>query len=61
MGKTFQSITIDAPADKVWAAISDFSDMSWSPNVVTDLQVVGKVGGRKSAPGAYSTTRFTKH
>ena len=51
MGKTFQSITINAPVDKVWDAISDFSDMSWSPNVVTDFKVVGSAGGKEIGAG----------
>ena len=51
MGKTLQSITINAPVEKVWDVISDFSDMSWSPNVITGLQVVGKAGGKEIGAG----------
>ena len=50
MGQTQQSTTINrSPAD-VWAAIRNFHDMSWCPNVITDLQVVGDKPGDQ--PGA---------
>ena len=58
MGKTFQSITINAPVDKVWNAISDFSDMSWSPNVVTDLKVVGNASGKEIGAGRVLNNAF---
>ena len=50
MGKTLQSITIDVPADQVWASIRNFHDMSWAPNVVEKLEVVGDKRGDE--PGA---------
>ncbi len=31
--KTAQTVQIDAPADKVWAVIGNFQDMSWHPVV----------------------------
>ncbi len=58
MGKTFQSITINASVDKVWDAISDFSDMSWSPNVITDLRVVGNAGGKEIGAGRVLNNAF---
>jgi len=58
MGKTFQSITINTPADKVWDAISDFSDMSWSTNVITDLRVVGDAGGKEPGAGRVLNNAF---
>lgn len=58
MGKTFQSITIKASVDKVWDAISDFSDMSWAPNVITDLQVVGNAGGKEIGAGRVLNNAF---
>ncbi len=45
MGKTYQSIVVNGPVDKVWAALSDFHDMSWAPNVVTKLTIVGDKKG----------------
>ncbi len=41
MGETYQSIVINAPADRVWSAIRDFHDMSWAPGVVTKVEAVG--------------------
>lgn len=31
--KAEEQITINAPAEKVWALIKDFGDMSWSPSI----------------------------
>lgn len=43
MGRTYQSVVIDAPVDDVWAAVENFHDMSWAPNAVRSLQPVGDV------------------
>lgn len=45
MGSTYQSIIIQAAPQQVWDAIKDFHDLSWSPNVVTSVDVVGDKGG----------------
>jgi len=45
MGETKQSITIGAPAERVWEAVRDFHDMSWAPKVVTKCTPVGEVKG----------------
>ena len=50
MGSTFQEIEIKASADKIWKTIRDFHDLSWAPNVVTGVDVVGNKPGDK--PGA---------
>jgi carbon monoxide dehydrogenase subunit G len=50
MGSTFQEIEIKAPIETVWKAIRDFHDVSWAPNVITSLDVVGDKPGDK--PGA---------
>jgi len=47
MGETYQSILINAPADKVWESISDFHDLGWAPNVITSVDVVGEAAGRE--------------
>jgi carbon monoxide dehydrogenase subunit G len=50
MGSTFQEIEIAATSDKVWQTIRNFHDVSWAPNVVTSLDVVGdKAGDQKGA------------
>jgi carbon monoxide dehydrogenase subunit G len=50
MGTTHQDIQINAPANTVWQAIRNFHDMSWAPNVVTSVDVVGDKSGLE--PGA---------
>lgn len=45
MGKTYQSILVNAPADRVWAAIRGFYDFAWAPNVITKVVVVGDKTG----------------
>lgn len=51
MGSTFQEIEIGAPIDAVWKAIRDFHDMSWAPNVITSVDVVGNKPGDKRGAG----------
>ncbi len=50
MGQTYQSITIHAAPERVWNTLRDFHDMSWAPNVVTGLEIVGDAGNDE--PGA---------
>lgn len=50
MAKTYQSIVIKAPADKVWGTLRNFHDLSWAPDVVTSVDVVGDKKGDQ--PGA---------
>jgi polyketide cyclase/dehydrase/lipid transport protein len=50
MGKTYQSVVINAPADTVWGKLRDFHDMSWAPDVVTSVDAVGDKKGDQ--PGA---------
>lgn len=50
MGQTYQSVVINAPADKIWNAIRNFHDMSWSPNVITKLDAIGD--HKSDQPGA---------
>ena len=61
MGSTYQSIVVDAPVADVWAAIRDFHDMSWAPNVIEKLTVVGdhtgdQVGARRRLNDAFEET-----
>ena len=58
MGTTNQSITINVPADKVWESIRNFHDMSWAPNVVEKLEVVGDKGGDESGAGRVLNDAF---
>ena len=50
MGQTYQSIVVNAPADQVWEKLRHFHDMSWAPDVITKLDVVGDKQGDQ--PGA---------
>ena len=50
MGQTYQSATIHAPVERVWNTLRDFHDMSWAPNVITGLEVIGDAGSDE--PGA---------
>ncbi len=61
MGRTYQSILINAPADKVWNAIRNFHDLKWAPNVITSVDVVGgkkgdEVGAGRVLNGAFHET-----
>ncbi len=58
MGTTNQSITINVPADKVWASIRNFHDMSWAPNVVEKLEAVGDKGGDEPGAGRVLNDAF---
>jgi hypothetical protein len=61
MGKTYQSIAIDAPADKVWSTIRGFYDFGWCPNVITKVVVEGgkkgnEVGAKRFLNDAFHET-----
>lgn len=45
MPSTFQSIDIDAPVPEVWKHLRDFHDLSWAPDIVTQVDKVGPVPG----------------
>ena len=51
MGETYQSIVINASVEKVWESISDFHDLSWAPNVVSSVDVVGAAAGNEVGAG----------
>ena len=48
MPSTNQSIIVDAPITDVWAKINNFHDMSWAPNVITKIEKIGNVDGKKT-------------
>ena len=45
MPSTYQSNIINAPIDKVWRAVSNFHDMSWAPNIISSVEMIGDVAG----------------
>ena len=61
MPSTYQSNLINAPIDKVWKAVSNFHDMSWAPNIISSVDVVGdiagtEVGAQRVLNGAFHET-----
>ena len=61
MPSTYQSNIINAPIDKVWQAVSNFHDMSWAPNIISSVDVVGvvagtEVGAQRVLNGAFHET-----
>ncbi len=61
MGKCYNSIVVNAPADEVWQALRNFHDMSWAPNVVTGIDAVGdfradQIGARRVLNGVFQET-----
>ena len=61
MGNTYQSTVVAAPIDKVWAAVRDFHDLSWSANVIEKVEVVGdkkgdQIGARRVLNDAFHET-----
>lgn len=45
MPSTNQSKDIDASISEVWSKFNNFHDLSWAPNVITNLEKVGSIDG----------------
>ena len=61
MGKTYQSITVDASIDNVWAAVRDFHDVSWAAGVLETCEAVGdlkgdQIGAKRVLNGVFHET-----
>ena len=61
MGKTYQSIHINAPVDKVWSAVRNFHDLSWAKGVIETVEVLGdkksdQLGARRKLNGVFVET-----
>lgn len=61
MGRTYQSIVINAPVEKVWSTIRNFHHLDWAPNVITRVDVVGnrkgdEVGAQRILNDAFRET-----
>jgi hypothetical protein len=50
MPTTDQSIIVDAPVADVWSRFINFHDLSWAPNVISNVEKVGDIDG--GTPGA---------
>ncbi len=48
MPSTHQTIVVNAPINEVWNKLSDFHDLSFAPDVITDLEKVGSVDGHNA-------------
>jgi hypothetical protein len=64
IGKCYNPFTVDAPCEQVWAAISDFHDLSWAPQVITDVTAVGErradqLGAQRILDGVFYETLVT--
>ncbi len=61
MGQCYNSVVVNASSEKVWAAVRNFHDFSWAPNVITKVDVVGdkgatEVGARRKLNDAFEET-----
>lgn len=45
MPSTHQYVDIDASISEVWTKFNNFHDLSWAPNVITNVDKVGSTGG----------------
>ena len=57
----YNSTVVDAQAERVWAATRKFHDLSWCPDVITELKVVGdknaeEIGAQRLLNGAFAET-----
>jgi len=60
----YNSVTVDAPVDKVWQALRNFHDLSCCPDVIRQLEAVGEAGGteigaKRILNGAFHETLLT--
>lgn len=61
MGKTYQSITVNAPVAEVWAVVRNFHDLSWAGGIIETCKAVGdvpgtSVGARRLLNGVFHET-----
>ena len=61
MGQCYNSIVVNAPAEKVWAAVRNFHDMSWASGVIEKVEAVGnkrpsEVGAKRVLNGVFHET-----
>ena len=45
MGQCYNSIVVHASAERVWATVRDFHDLSWAGDVITRADKVGDAAG----------------
>tara|TARA_R110001606_G_C15191602_1_gene630577 strand:- start:200 stop:625 length:426 start_codon:yes stop_codon:yes gene_type:complete len=57
----YNSIVINTPADEVWNVLKNFHDLSWSKNVVSNVEIVGdksadEIGAKRVLNAAFHET-----
>ena len=57
----YNSCVVSAPVATVWAALRNFHDLSWAPQVITSLEKVGdasgdQIGAKRLLNGAFHET-----
>ena len=57
----YNSCVVNAPVDEVWAAVSNFHDLSWATGVVESCEKVGdkaadQIGARRILNGVFKET-----
>jgi len=57
----YNSIVINTPADEVWDVLKNFHDLSWSKNVVSNVEIVGdksadEIGAKRILNAAFHET-----
>lgn len=58
---SYNSIVIDAPADKVWEKVRNFHDLSWAAGVIETCEAVGnipatQIGAQRMLNGVFHET-----
>ena len=61
MGQCCNSIVVNASVEDVWNSVKSFHDLSWAPNVVTQLDVIGdkkdgEIGAQRKLNNAFVET-----
>ncbi len=57
----YNTCVVNAPVEQVWAALRNFHDLSWAPQVITSLEPVGtaagdQLGAKRVLNGAFHET-----
>jgi len=57
----YNSIVIEAPAEKVWDVLRNFHELSWARNVINKVEIVGdkpffEVGAKRIVNGTFYET-----
>jgi len=43
MGQCYNSVVVNAAVENVWNCVKNFHDMSWAPNVITQLESMSRI------------------